>query len=502
MLETGDYLDIRFRDDSSYQKPVGIYWLQAAAASVFGGAEAPVAAFRLPSFIGAALAVTLTAWALIPIAGAPAAVTAALMMGSVLLLHVEARIGKTDAMLLATVLLAQGALARIWLAERSGTPTAVALWLAIGFGILLKGPIIALPVVGTLLWIMIAARRLPDGKRLRPGLGLGILVLTIAPWLVAISWVSDGAFWTASVGENLLARVGDGRDWHSTRPGTFLGAFIGTFWPFAILAPFAAIWAWPRKTEPRVAFLLGWILPTWLVFELVPTKLPHYTLITYPAIAALVAMALDDMTERAAPHPALRAFLVTLFALPALALVLAGPIGPAVIERVFLPGATLLAVAAAIPLALAARAFWRWQLHRFTAMAALGAVLGYAGLLHFALPSLDTGFIAPRLAAAEARWRCGEEGPVALTTFREPSAVFLLGTETIMTDGVGAAEALLDGRAALAFVGDKVMMEFAGTMGGRASALERIDGFNYANGDEVHLTLYGLDRAPGHPCGE
>ena len=29
MLETGDYVDIRFQDEVRYKKPVGIYWLQA-----------------------------------------------------------------------------------------------------------------------------------------------------------------------------------------------------------------------------------------------------------------------------------------------------------------------------------------------------------------------------------------------------------------------------------------------------------------------------------------
>ena len=29
MIETGDYVDIRFQDEVRYKKPVGIYWLQA-----------------------------------------------------------------------------------------------------------------------------------------------------------------------------------------------------------------------------------------------------------------------------------------------------------------------------------------------------------------------------------------------------------------------------------------------------------------------------------------
>src|SRR5271167_749270 len=29
MIETGDYIDIKFQDETRYKKPVGIYWLQA-----------------------------------------------------------------------------------------------------------------------------------------------------------------------------------------------------------------------------------------------------------------------------------------------------------------------------------------------------------------------------------------------------------------------------------------------------------------------------------------
>ena len=35
MIETGDYLDIRLQDKPRYQKPIGIYWLQAAAVKLF-----------------------------------------------------------------------------------------------------------------------------------------------------------------------------------------------------------------------------------------------------------------------------------------------------------------------------------------------------------------------------------------------------------------------------------------------------------------------------------
>jgi len=41
MIETGDYVDIRFQDEARYKKPVGIYWLQAAAVDLAEAAGVP-----------------------------------------------------------------------------------------------------------------------------------------------------------------------------------------------------------------------------------------------------------------------------------------------------------------------------------------------------------------------------------------------------------------------------------------------------------------------------
>ncbi len=39
MVESGDFVDIRFQDDVRYKKPVGIYWMQAAALKRICGAR-------------------------------------------------------------------------------------------------------------------------------------------------------------------------------------------------------------------------------------------------------------------------------------------------------------------------------------------------------------------------------------------------------------------------------------------------------------------------------
>src|SRR3981189_1332084 len=102
MVESGDYVDIRFQDEVRYKKPVGIYWLQAGVvktASVLGLRDAltTIWLYRIPSLIGAIGAVLLTYWTALAFVSRRAAVLAGLMMASSILLGVEARLPPTPA---------------------------------------------------------------------------------------------------------------------------------------------------------------------------------------------------------------------------------------------------------------------------------------------------------------------------------------------------------------------------------------------------------------------
>ena len=87
MVETGDFVDIRFQDEVRYKKPVGIYWLQAAAvetATKLGlpNAQVRIWLYRVPSLLGAIGAVLLTYWAALPFVTRRGAIIAALMICS------------------------------------------------------------------------------------------------------------------------------------------------------------------------------------------------------------------------------------------------------------------------------------------------------------------------------------------------------------------------------------------------------------------------------------
>src|SRR5258708_1701972 len=68
MIETGDFVDIRFQDETRYKKPAGIYWLQATVVESAEALRVPrartrIGLYRIPSVLGALGAVLVTYWA-------------------------------------------------------------------------------------------------------------------------------------------------------------------------------------------------------------------------------------------------------------------------------------------------------------------------------------------------------------------------------------------------------------------------------------------------------
>jgi 4-amino-4-deoxy-L-arabinose transferase-like glycosyltransferase len=508
MLETGDYVDIRFQDEARHKKPVGIYWLQAAAAAAAGGPEAAeIWVYRVPSLVGATLAVLLTAWAGVRLVGPQAAVLAALMMAGCVLLSVEARLAKTDAMLLATIVLAQGALARLYLDWKDGKTTdgrTVALfWLAIGLGGLVKGPINLMVSALTVAALCVADRSFGPLGRLRLHWGLPLALLVVLPWLVAIWVATDGAFFREAVGGDLLSKVSSGQEAHGAPPGYYLLTFWVTFWPYSLLAGLAVPWVWVNRRLPEVRFLLAWLLPTWIVFEVVATKLLHYTLPTFPAIALLAAAAGLAGWQVARPRLERWSRRVTL----ALFLVVSAVLGVAVLGGpIHLVGRIdIVAVLVAVPLTVMVV----WVLRRLdtqplrATMAGLlvGSFFFMAPVWEFVLDGLTPLQLSPRLAEKVAALRPCPDTVLASGGYGEPSLVFLTGTDTrVGIGGDGAAEALLaDPDCGLAAVTGREEEAFRATLaaaGREAQALDSLEGLNYSRGDELEITLYTLKPAP------
>src|SRR3990170_3353563 len=250
MVESGDFVDIRFQDDVRYKKPVGVYWLQAAVvetASALGlpRAQVRIWLYRVPSLIGAIGAVLLTYWTALAFVTRRGAIFAGLIMASSVLLGAEARLAKTDAMLLLAVVAAMGALARVYLSWQRGEDPArppwswpAIFWTALAGGILLKGPLILLFVALTIVTLAILDRSAAWLWRLRPVWGLMWLLVLVLPWFVAIFWRAGDTFFTASIGGDMLSKFA-AQESHGAPPGFYLLLFWVTFWPGAALAGMA-----------------------------------------------------------------------------------------------------------------------------------------------------------------------------------------------------------------------------------------------------------------------
>jgi 4-amino-4-deoxy-L-arabinose transferase-like glycosyltransferase len=315
MIESGDFIDIRLQDVPRYKKPVGIYWLQAAAVLVSGqGSDAPPWVYRTVSVLAGTLAVLTIAWLGARMFGTTAGLIAGFGLAGIAMMGWEARIAKTDAALLVAALVTQAALAVTYLGHKQGrqAPRAAwVFWIAQGAGILIKGPIT--PMLGflTIATIAIFDRDRAWLKRLRIGWGLLVTFLIVLPWLVLITWKSGGAFWAESVGNDLLGKVGSGQESHGFPPGYH--AIVATLFlfPFHLPAVTAALGTLPRwRTDPRVLFLVSWFIPYWIAFELIWTKLPHYMLPAYPAIILVMAGVLGGKDFPAEPLTGWKRWLV------------------------------------------------------------------------------------------------------------------------------------------------------------------------------------------------
>ena len=507
MIETGQYIDIRFQNEVRYRKPVGIYWLQAAAVKVGEAAGVPHALttiwlYRLPSLFGATGAVLLTYWAALVFVSRRAAVLAALMMASSIVLGVEARLAKTDAVLLLTCVAVMGAMARIYLSHRRAPETEAGwrwptiLWTAMGVGVLIKGPLILMFVGLSAIALAIRDRSPRWILKLRPFTGVIWMLLLVLPWFVAIVAKSGMEFFTHSVGHDMLTKVVSSQEAHGAPPGYYLLLFFLTFWPTAPLAGLAAPMVWKARREPGAQFLLAWLVPSWLVFEAVVTKLPHYVLPLYPAIAILIAGILEKgglVKARWIVRGTVGWFLFPLF------IALLVPVAFVLIDRDLGLIAWPFAAAAVI---FGLFAWWLYDVdgpERSLLRGMMTSIFVAITVYSVTFPALPPLFPSELIANDLRATGCKQVHVASTYYYQEPSLVFLLGTDTRFTDGAHAAEFLRGGACHFALIdarNERGFVQRANAIGLRYALSERVDGYNISIGRRVALTVFRSMATP------
>src|SRR6266436_597909 len=212
MLETGDFVRIRFQDEARNKKPIGIHWLQAAAVAAFSSPESTaIWPYRLPSALAATAAVLLTfAFGARLLDSRPAGFVAAVLTASAL--------GVVDAALLAVIVVGQGALGLGYVAARTGRRAGwslpLLLWSAEAIAILLKGPPGPVLMLLTAGCLSIVDRDIRWIRGLRPLAGILIMAVIVAPWLIAVQSATAGHFLSDSLAHDLLPKLAGAQESH------------------------------------------------------------------------------------------------------------------------------------------------------------------------------------------------------------------------------------------------------------------------------------------------
>jgi hypothetical protein len=150
---------------------------------------------------------------------------------------------------------------------------------------------------------------------------------------------------------------------------------------------------------------------------------------------------------------------------------------------------------------LAASLYWKGRCYEGGLLAVLFGLLVSWSVLEATLPKLDRLQVSERLSRA-----LDDDGlhplrdgapPAAIAGYYEPSAVFLLGTRTKLTDAAGAFESVArEGGPAIVEAGEEAeFLSLARNAGLPLRALATIDGLNYSNGRAVRLTVYARAQA-------
>ena len=553
MVESDDLLHIRFLDEPRHKKPPGIYWMQyvsvKASAWVSGGdgddaggegAKDHIWVYRLPSVLGALATVLVVYFAgALLFSNRVIAITAAGLTGSSILLTAEAHQATTDAVLCAAMTACMGALGVLYVRRKgrrevdtnvngpkkwlpSDRMFAAVFWVALAFGIFVKGPIAIIIVLVALFTLTMIDRSVAILIAVFSWIGIGLFLILTATWAVPIHVATNGLFWRDALLGDFLPKVAGGVESHSFPPGFYLGIFILTFWPGSLVAGAALVRAWKMRKpsgdsqvaakatdEARgdaVRFLFAWTIPMWVVFELTPTKLPHYVLPLYPAVSLLTAAGLlmfvsdgpseeiEDRTRRVSIVVRIGFILWSVVTVGAGIVLLAGL--PELGEPFHWSFVVLVS-------GIAGAAVWclvkAWS-GRFGSTVAIGVICSAVisiSLFGMILPRARAIFTS-RLIVEELRRDSldGNKLPKELVSagFHEPSLVFLTHSQIQLLSGRKAAEFFMVHPSATILVSDAVLEAFESTLAEKGYSagipIGEVRGFNYSKGRWMTVHIF------------
>ncbi len=535
----------RVGDRPRLNKPPLVYWAQAGSAWLLGEREGEerdvrtgdVWRFRVPSVlcaIGAALITWRLGLSMFGRVGreAHAAIMAAAMLLVCPMVAWDGRQARADQLLLVVTTGAMWALWSLWRADERAAgarrlpwSSVIAFWIAVALGILAKGPVT--PMVAGLAAIALCAmtRRWRFLLRLRPEIGALVIATLVGPWVVLVAQRVGWGEYAREVYDEVIARSASAREGHWGPPGYHVALLAVMFWPGSLMvfrgiamAVREASAARSAQDSPRSSrlrawwngtasggnverFLVAWVVPSWLVFELVSTKLPHYVMPLYPALALIAAR--QVMTFAPASPGAQRVSIAAwLWRVVWLGLGGALVVGAPLLLPMFggfdgsrsaMVTMGVLVGAGAAMIIGAARALWAGAIPAAKWLSIGAATCGVIAGLGIALPRLNAPWVGPRIATALHETDPSGVRPLAAVEYHEDSLVFLTGGRVQRIARSEADDWLSRHR------GGVLVQPADAAMPLRAREITLIEGFNYSKGEKVVLVIVEKDDSPpGH----
>ncbi|WP_131111951.1 ArnT family glycosyltransferase [Sulfuricystis thermophila] len=310
MFARGDFLATYLNGEPRYDKPILIYWLQAAAVAFLGFSEF---ALRLPSAL-MGLTSMLFAWHFARrLFDAETAAFAALVTATAMGPALVGRLAIADALLDAS-LAAAVFWQYLWLREGRPRDLFIA-WAAMGFGFLAKGPVAVILPLAALFLHCAASRRWRDFFVFVTRWRAWLLWAAIAlPWYVAVTWVKGPGFVESFFLRHNVGRFSGAMGSHHAYgllyylPVALLVTLPYTGLLFSVGTRLRALW---RDDFARYALILFALV--FVLFSLSVNKLPHYLLYGTAALWVLLGRALRAARSPWLLLPALVMFVGALF---------------------------------------------------------------------------------------------------------------------------------------------------------------------------------------------
>lgn len=312
MFQRGDFLSTYLNGQPRYDKPILVYWLQAAAVLLLGPTEW---AFRLPSALCASAWAALTYFFARRFYGAERAALAAVVLATSLGVFIIGRAATADALL-------NSLIAATMFSAYLHLSTGERRWLyathaAIGLGLLAKGPVaILVPLASTFIYCVLKRDWRTWARAVFDWRALLLLIAIAAPWYIVILVKEGRGFIDGFIMKHNVGRFSGPVSGHA-------GSLVYYFpWLLALSLPFTAL-LFPAGRRIREiwrddlqAYLLIWFAFVFVFFSFSGTKLPHYILYGYTGLAILMAVHGADMRSSAWALAPVLAFFVGLILLP------------------------------------------------------------------------------------------------------------------------------------------------------------------------------------------